>query len=124
MYEDDHGTSAFENDGGWLTEGSPRRYEPQRRYEPRHARSTRPERRVDSRGKDGRSRLLALLVLVALIAVIAVAGWSGIAGSGEGGASGTIPVELIPLTPEYLQSEDGALTGTTATTVLSPSTSD
>jgi len=61
---------------------------------------------------------------VALIVVIAVAGWSGVAGSGEGGASGTIPVELIPLTPEYLQSDDGAPTGTTATTVLSPSSGD
>lgn len=92
-----------------------------RLHENRRSSSSGYDNTQRGRQNDKRSRLVAVAVLVAVAIVLAVAMFAGSGGAGDG-ASETVPFSLVPLTPEYLQEQDGSVTtssSTTSTTVSS-----
>ena len=102
----------------------------QRRMERRAARTIESRRSSSGnyddapqpRQKEKRSRLVAVAVLVAVAIVLAVAMFAGSGGESGDGASETVPFSIVPLTPEYLQEQEGSTetsSSTTSTTVSS-----
>lgn len=120
MYDDFDDDPTFEGQSG-VDGDALRRAERRagRSGESRRPSSARKEGSQPPRGRQKRSRLLAVIVLVAVAIVLVIALVAASGGASDPQTGDTVPVSLVPVTPDFQQEEGGTTGSSTSETSTS-----